>query len=39
MVVIDSVYVKNGVMGWIYGWKCNGWCMFNKKFVKNVELW
>lgn len=38
-VVTDSAYVKNGVTGWIYGWKANGWKTANKKPVKNVELW
>lgn len=38
-VVTDSAYVKNGVTGWIFGWKRNGWKTANKKPVKNVELW
>ncbi|WP_306112746.1 MULTISPECIES: ribonuclease HI [unclassified Roseovarius] len=38
-VVTDSSYVKNGVTGWIHGWKRNGWKTSNKKPVKNVELW
>ncbi|MFU1681993.1 ribonuclease HI [Phaeobacter piscinae] len=38
-VVTDSAYVKNGVTGWIYGWKRNGWKTASKKPVKNVELW
>ncbi|NBR33172.1 MAG: ribonuclease HI [Rhodobacteraceae bacterium] len=38
-VVTDSAYVKNGVTGWIFGWKRNGWRTSNKKPVKNVELW
>ena len=38
-VVTDSDYVKNGVTGWIFGWKRNGWRTSNKKPVKNVELW
>ncbi|KUJ85089.1 ribonuclease H [Ruegeria marisrubri] len=38
-VVTDSAYVKNGVTGWIHGWKKNGWKTSNKKPVKNVELW
>ena len=38
-VVTDSAYVKNGVTGWIFGWKKNGWKTSNKKPVKNVELW
>ncbi len=38
-VVTDSAYVKNGVTGWIHGWKRNGWRTASKKPVKNVELW
>ena len=38
-VVTDSAYVKNGVTGWIFGWKRNGWKTSNKKAVKNVDLW
>ena len=35
----DSAYVKNGITGWIHGWKRNGWKTADKKPVKNVELW
>jgi ribonuclease HI len=35
----DSVYVKNGITGWIHGWKRNGWRTADKKPVKNEELW
>ncbi|HDR27339.1 ribonuclease HI [Rhodovulum sp.] len=38
-VVTDSAYVKNGVTGWIHGWKRNGWKTAGNKPVKNVELW
>lgn len=38
-VITDSAYVKNGVTGWIHGWKRNGWKTSAKKPVKNVELW
>ena len=38
-VVTDSQYVKNGVTGWIHGWKRNGWKTAAKKPVKNAELW
>ncbi|WP_298563636.1 ribonuclease HI [uncultured Aliiroseovarius sp.] len=38
-VVTDSQYVKNGVTGWIHGWKRNGWRTAAKKPVKNAELW
>jgi ribonuclease HI len=35
----DSNYVKNGITGWIHGWKRNGWRTADKKPVKNAELW
>lgn len=35
----DSVYVRDGIMKWIAGWKRNGWKTSAKKPVKNVELW
>ena len=38
-VVTDSAYVKNGVTGWIHGWKRNGWKTADRKPVKNVDLW
>lgn len=38
-VVTDSAYVKNGVTGWIEGWKRNGWKTANRKPVKNEDLW
>ncbi|WP_372893461.1 ribonuclease HI [Rhodosalinus sp.] len=38
-IVTDSAYVKNGVTGWIHGWKKNGWKTSAKKPVKNAELW
>ncbi|MBE1291835.1 MAG: ribonuclease HI [Shimia sp.] len=38
-VVTDSTYVKNGVTGWIFGWKKNGWKTSAKKPVKNADLW
>ena len=38
-VITDSAYVKNGVTGWIFGWKKNGWKTSARKPVKNVELW
>lgn len=38
-IVTDSAYVKNGVTGWIHGWKRNGWKTSGKKPVKNVDLW
>ncbi len=38
-IVTDSAYVKNGVTGWLHGWKRNGWRTAGKKPVKNVDLW
>jgi len=38
-IVTDSAYVKNGVTGWIHGWKRNGWKAASKKPVKNADLW
>ncbi len=38
-IVTDSAYVKNGVTGWIFGWKKNGWRTASKKPVKNEDLW
>ena len=38
-VITDSAYVNNGVTGWIFGWKRNGWKTSAKKPVKNAELW
>ena len=35
----DSAYVKNGVEGWIHGWKKNGWRTAARKPVKNIDLW
>jgi ribonuclease HI len=35
----DSQYVRGGVMGWIKGWKKNGWKTADKKPVKNIDLW
>jgi ribonuclease HI len=35
----DSAYLKNGITGWIHGWKRNGWRTADKKPVKNAELW
>jgi ribonuclease HI len=35
----DSVYLRDGIMKWIHGWKRNGWKTASKDPVKNVELW
>ena len=38
-ITTDSQYVRQGITGWIHGWKKNGWRTADKKAVKNVELW
>jgi len=38
-IITDSVYVKDGITKWMFGWKKNGWKTSQKKDVKNVELW
>lgn len=38
-VVTDSTYVRDGITGWIHGWKRNGWKTAAKKPVKNADLW
>ncbi|EJW11595.1 Ribonuclease HI [Rhodovulum sp. PH10] len=35
----DSQYLRQGITGWIFGWKRNGWKTADKKPVKNVDLW
>ena len=35
----DSQYVRQGITGWIHGWKKNGWKTADRKPVKNEELW
>ena len=38
-LITDSVYVKDGITKWLWGWKKNGWRTAAKKPVKNAELW
>ncbi len=38
-VVTDSTYLRDGITGWIHGWKRNGWKTAAKKPVKNTDLW
>jgi ribonuclease HI len=35
----DSQYLRQGITGWIEGWKKNGWRTADRKPVKNVDLW
>jgi len=36
---LDSQYVRQGITGWIAGWKKKGWRTANGQPVKNVDLW
>ncbi|MBL8697005.1 MAG: ribonuclease HI [Alphaproteobacteria bacterium] len=38
-VTTDSQYVRDGITGWLHGWKKRGWKTADKKPVKNVDLW
>jgi ribonuclease HI len=38
-IVTDSTYLKDGITGWIHGWKRNGWKTAARKPVKNADLW
>ena len=35
----DSIYVRDGISKWVFGWQKNGWRTADKKPVKNAELW
>ena len=35
----DSQYVRQGITGWIHGWKKNGWRTAAREPVKNHDLW
>ena len=35
----DSQYLRQGITGWIHGWKRNGWRTANRQLVKNSDLW
>ncbi len=38
-IFTDSEYLRNGITGWIKGWKARGWRTKDKKPVKNEDLW
>ena len=39
-ILTDSAYLKDAfTLGWIEQWQCNGWRTYNKKPVKNEDLW
>lgn len=35
----DSQYVRQGMTGWLFQWKKNGWKNSRKESVKNADLW
>lgn len=35
----DSVYLRDGITKWIFGWQRNGWRTADRKPVKNADLW
>ncbi|HLI12976.1 MAG TPA: ribonuclease HI [Alphaproteobacteria bacterium] len=35
----DSMYLRDGITGWIRRWKANGWRTADRKPVKNLDLW
>lgn len=35
----DSLYLKDGITGWIRTWKANGWKTSTRTPVKNKDLW
>jgi ribonuclease HI len=35
----DSVYLRDGITKWIFGWQKNGWKTASKQPVKNADLW
>jgi ribonuclease HI len=35
----DSEYLRQGITGWINGWKRNGWRTAARKPVRNIDLW
>jgi len=39
LLTTDSQYVRQGITGWINGWKRNGWKTAQRKPVKNQDLW
>ncbi|MEA1013654.1 ribonuclease HI [Sphingomonas sp. LY54] len=39
ILTTDSVYVRDGITKWIFGWQKNGWKTAARQPVKNAELW
>jgi ribonuclease HI len=38
-MVTDSDYLRQGITGWVHGWRKRGWLTADKKPVKNQDLW
>lgn len=38
-MITDSDYLRQGITGWVHGWKKRGWLTADKKPVKNQDLW
>jgi ribonuclease HI len=38
-IYTDSTYLRDGIMKWIHNWKRSAWRTYDKKPVKNVDLW
>lgn len=38
-LLTDSTYLKDGITTWIHNWKKNGWLSYDKKPIKNRDLW
>ena len=38
-MVTDSDYLRQGITGWVHGWKKRGWLTADKKPGKNQDLW
>ena len=39
IVYLDSKYVKEGLSGWLTGWRMRNWKLASGKPIKNKELW
>ncbi len=39
VIFTDSMYVKNGITSWIFGWMKNGWRNSQNKAVENADFW
>lgn len=35
----DSQYLRKGITQWILNWKKFGWRTYDKKIIKNIDLW